>query len=265
MAASEPRRDERFAFEIVRQVTGATVLHADIPSAGDGTIDAWIEYPDGRRGALEVTTVGDSAEFQLRALLERHKGEFPNPGKNLWEVAIGHATEFPRVRAMYARAILLMEALGIDSADQLPDFWLDDDRELQWLVDDSESSIRSYPSIPKGKREHVILAHPAVGAFWESDGDAILSGLRDSLIQPVVKHHVAKLLRHEASERHLFLISGFTGLTPAAVVALIGPESVPQEDPVLPNGITHLWLTAGYGQQILFWRRGLGWAIESFA
>ena len=262
---SAPRRDEQFAFGVVAQITGASVIHADTRGAPPGTVDAWIDYPDGTRGALEVTTLGEPEEFQLHSLVRRHKSDFPNPGKLLWTLRVAHPRELPRLKSLYGRAILLMEMHGVQHIEQLASREVGADADLEWLQQEAESTLHGYSSIPKGRHESVILSSGSLGAIWSSDGDEIASALSGALTGQLVRDHIDKLLRHQAAERHLFLIVGLTGLTPAAVIALMGPELVPSEDPELPSGITHLWLTAGFGQELLVWQRGSGWSIAAFS
>lgn len=57
-----PRSDEAIAFAVVGQVLGISVDHADA-GGGDGMVDGFWTYPDGRRAVLEVTAGEASQEI----------------------------------------------------------------------------------------------------------------------------------------------------------------------------------------------------------
>ena len=57
-----PRSDEAIAFAVVGQVLGISVDHADA-GGGDGMVDGFWTYPDGRRAVLEGTAGEASQEI----------------------------------------------------------------------------------------------------------------------------------------------------------------------------------------------------------
>ena len=52
------RSEERFAVEVMRRVLGITVTEVD-DNSRPAMVDALFVLPDGTKGALEVTTIGD--------------------------------------------------------------------------------------------------------------------------------------------------------------------------------------------------------------
>jgi hypothetical protein len=74
------------------------------------------------------------------------------------------------------------------------------------------------------------------------------------LRRPAVGRRLAKLLRTEAHERHLFVAIGVGGIGISQYLAMMDhPERLPTVAPKVPSGISHLWLTTGYGTVVFGW------------
>lgn len=255
----EFRRDEAWAAGIVASVTGATVTPLDVPGAPDRTPDARLTYPDGRKAVLEITTLADPAELQLHNLVRRV--DWPAPGEWSWLVNVGSPQELPKVEAVYARAIELMERLGVKTVDELDLELIDGDDDLTWLATESESTFHGWDG---GSPARVHVSPSGAFAVWDNASDEVSASLAAAFEQEPIASHVAKLLEHEDDERHLFLITHTTGLGPAAAFALIEPKAVPSSDPPAPDGITHVWLASGWGQVVTVWERGPGWSLRQY-
>jgi len=246
-------------------VTGARVSQVDGIEAGDGLVDARLDYSDGRRGSLEVTSIGDPSEFQLNTLLGRRRQTYENPGNWHWSITVGRVSELPRLDAIYREVILRLERSGVSHLREIP---LDEvlaDPDLDWLAHDSETEFQGFPTIPKLKSDGTIraigLSGIGVAAAWLGANDPVSAPLEATLSSQNLVRHIDKLLRSEEEERHLFLIVGWTSLTLSAVFELLDPEQLPSIPPSVPEGITHLWLATGFGGGVLRWARGVGWEI----
>jgi hypothetical protein len=74
----EPRFEERFAFDVMQRVIGATVTDFD-DNSRPGLADGLFVLPDGRPGAVEVTILGDGTELELQAF-SGHRDDWVVPG-----------------------------------------------------------------------------------------------------------------------------------------------------------------------------------------
>ena len=74
-----------------------------------------------------------------------------------------------------------------------------------------------------------------------------------------IQHHVAKLGRTQADERHLFLVVDVDDLPFSLFNALGSGDRLPAGAPALPDGLTHLWLAPVYGHRVLI-GTSAGWA-----
>jgi hypothetical protein len=65
-----------------------------------GVVDAFLDYPDGHRGAFEVTQLATDGgnSLQLESLLARDGHEWPLPGKWWWTINIEHPRDLPSLR-----------------------------------------------------------------------------------------------------------------------------------------------------------------------
>lgn len=65
------RPEERFAEEVLRRVLRIEVTGRDDGSS-DRMVDALFDLPDGRSGALEVTTIGEREAFEREAIAAKN-------------------------------------------------------------------------------------------------------------------------------------------------------------------------------------------------
>jgi hypothetical protein len=81
---------EQTACLIAERALRATATAHDVPLR-QGVVDAFLDYPDGRRGAFEVTQLATDggASLQLQSLLRRDGYRWPSPGKWWWTIHIG--------------------------------------------------------------------------------------------------------------------------------------------------------------------------------
>ena len=95
--------------------------------------------------------------------------------------------------------------------------------------------------------------------------DALPAAVTALLVVPSVARRAAKVAREpDVSERHLVVGLGEGALPPALHAALAAPGSpLPVVDPEVPNGLSHVWVTAGWGgSPLVGWHRGRGWTAH---
>ncbi len=85
------------------------------------------------------------------------------------------------------------------------------------------------------------------------------------LALPSVARRAAKVSRVPGvDERHLVIQLGEGGLPSPLYESLAAPGTpLPLTDPEVPEGLSHVWLTAGWqGSPLLCWERGSGWSAH---
>lgn len=273
---TDPRRldgllpDEAVAALLVERATGARARAHDV-NGRQGAYDVALAYPDGRRAALEVTTNARPGIRNGGVLLGRSRSAWPNPGRHAWGIVLGSTAEIPRLRAVYARAIITCEARGVPHPASLPDDVLDADPELRWLAEESTSSLVAAPRSGSAtvRPAHVTVTPRPVGA----EVDSSLERLPDAVSRLLAVPHVARRVAKVASapgvdERHLLVGIGEGGLPDAVYHALSGPvAALPGRDPEVDEPrLTHLWLTTDWsGSPLVGWERATGWSVRETA
>ena len=218
-------------------------------------MDAFLDYPDGRIAAFEVTRIASDQEaLQLEYLLGRDRFEWPLPGQWWWDLWISDVRDLPRLRRCFDKVVLLCEAAGVTGPEQLVTLSCDNLDDVIWLVEEPSASLQGYPNVPAvdGNRVRKALVAPAGHSGMVDDS---LSGLNDALADAFaaghLPDHVAKVVHTPADEKHLFLIVHQTALRFEITSALMFGTTVPEGSAWLPNGISHLWLAPEFSNRVL--------------
>jgi hypothetical protein len=235
---------EQTACLIAERALGAKATPYDV-AGRQGAVEAFLDYPDGRRGAFEVTHLAtdDGASFQLQSLLGSEGYRWLSPGKWWWTIQIGHPRDLPRLRKVFDKIVLLCESVGVREPRHLPSAETDDD--VRWLVEESSVQMRGHPNRLATDEHRVprsLITQPAVGGF----PDGAFNGLDDALSAAFdttnIQRHLTKLRRTQADERHLFLVVDVYDLPFTLFDALVFGDRLPAGAPALPHDLTHLWL-----------------------
>jgi hypothetical protein len=107
-----------------------------------------------------------------------------------------------------------------------------------------------------------------------TDGDRTAAASLDRLPGAVTRLLTVPSVRRRADkvervvgvdERHLVVEVGEGGLPERLVAPLATPGTgLPVTDPDVPEGISHIWLTAGWGgSPLVCWHRGHGWSAHA--
>jgi hypothetical protein len=268
MSSGADRHEEQVARKIMSEMTGARVSLTDHPGAPDGTVDARLDYSDGRMGALEISRLGLTSEYAAEVRIRALDGRLPMPGRWKWIVSIADARELERVRQIYAKAVLNCEAHNVATISELPAAIIEADRDLAWLSTRSTSRLFGI-QLPEGAQDtsgFVDLNYQPTELDRRFSGpDEIVSEVNAALAEKTLAKRVAKLLRADGDERHLFLHVAVSGLDEYSYARLIASANtlahfVPLSgDPDLPEPISHLWLHIGCFDRLSRWTRDQGW------
>jgi hypothetical protein len=107
---------------------------------------------------------------------------------------------------------------------------------------------------------------PSTGGLIPTDPDVIVDWIDDMLADPAYLDTTLKLVAvGDVHERHVFMAAG--SQTPFGTderLQRIG-QSLPNRAPVVPHGITHLWLVSRWSNARLgafaaLWVAGEGWS-----
>ncbi|WP_438854244.1 hypothetical protein [Agromyces sp. M3QZ16-3] len=259
MTGSGLNESEQWAFAVLSDVLDADVEAADITPAPAGTVDGRLLYRDGREGAVEVTELVTTESRRLDALLRQRGRKLDPVGTWDWSIVIDDARELPALVEHYPEVLTTMEHLGVDQLHKLPLELTIERPALRWAMETSTVQFTPFGRTHGAGSGRIHLSRGAT-AVWAADSDPIGEAVRDAVAShDLIARKLSKLLPVEADERHLFLVVGQGGLTDAAYLELAMPERTPWTDPQAPDRLTHLWVTSGFGHEVLCWERGAGW------
>lgn len=265
-----PAKDDRedIAFAVVSLVLQAWIEPTDVRGAPQGTVDGLIHLGEGRKGALEISTLTDGNDFAIQARMRRLYRRVANPGQWPWTVSLRRDEDSEKSLDIAPKVIEVCERHGVSQVGELPAEVVAADPDLTWCASGAGPFIHGNPPGHPGADEdaqYLNIAGVGDGGTFERGPFAFSEGLDEALRTGLVQSKFAKLARTEADERHLFLHVTFSGLKPAALVALIEGRS-PIVDPDVPESLDSLWLYSGGANKdtVTFWQRGSGWCVRGY-
>jgi hypothetical protein len=197
--------EEQTACLIAERALGVTATPYDVDGR-QGAVEAFLDYPDGRRGAFEVTKLATDGgvSLQLQSLLERDGHGWPLPGNWWWTIKVGHPRDLLRLPDIYAKIILKCESAGVREPRRLAPAAIDDD--VRWLVEESSVRVLGYPDVLAEDGHRTRSATVDQFSTW-GGSDESYSQLDEELSTAFnttnIQRHLDKLRRTQADERHL--------------------------------------------------------------
>ena len=258
---------EAMAARVVARLTGERVILQDDGSR-NSMPDICIEYADHPPGYVEVSADIDPKYAEIYSLLMKKQNQLPYvwPDPRLhraWQVTISGSTRLDRLEGELVDLLAQLESAG-ETFEHV--------RRSETLVSNPNPSVvrlleLGIVMLGSGPaNEGVIRLYtdgirgPAI-LSW----DPVLDWIRTKLSSPELHDVRRKLSETGAAERHVFL--GPTYSSPSHVFFSLSLEetSLPQEVPMLPPELTHLWMmtTPSAGRSIA-WFPDRGWFNPAF-
>jgi hypothetical protein len=249
------KRAERIAAHLVGYETGAAVVSHDTDGR-QGAVDFLLEWPDGRRGALEVTLVTEKASIAWQGMAMKEGWRWP--AESSWEFRSA-APNFPYkfVRQVALRAVELCDAHGVDRPEQLPSELLETELDLARFLADGIGTLRRTRFGPG-----VVIYQVTRAEFVDNAPRDFARVVETWYEEPHMASHIEKLARTaDVSERHLFLVPTDEVL-PARFFTddFEVPASAP---PAGFDSLDALWVWSNYWHRYLAFRHG-SWAWVGF-
>ena len=250
--------DEQAVRALIERHLGAPVSQHDDQSA-PGMHDLTISYPDGRRGAVEVT----AAEDQTRRAEVGAIGAEPvlqAPGLNSgWLALLEPGASVKTARRALPDLCAQLETAGVTTLDAhqaRPDQGHDVAALHRLLAQAQVVSLRSGTMRPG-----VIAIAGSMDVQWLSSDPEDVVRFVERFVQSRPADS-AKLARSGADERHLFILGGwFPEDWPSLHPLSLDFADLPTLAPSLPEQVTHVWLCAQSERpsRIVMWCAEHGW------
>ena len=194
-------------------------------------VDALLHYPDGREGALEVSSIGPEDEAAITNYLgSRDDGKSITGLTRRWLVDIPrtfHPADLRKMGGLLRRC----ESHGAGDLRGLAGL----DREVDHLL---RRGLRAYAAGPidPGHARAYFMASP-IGGFSGNGLESLPDELAVSLSTPKIQTKIRKLQASGCSDRHLLLIVRASAFSWPVFEGLAFDASLPGQVPVLPGGL----------------------------
>ena len=201
-------RAEDIAAHLVSHALGAEARKFDADGR-QSAVDFMLEWPNGRRGALEVTLVTQPESSAWQGLAAKEGWRWPAPSG--WEFRLnGNDMPYRRARRAVLSAVELCDRENVDALDRLPPDIASSDPDLRWLSDIGDLRRTSF-------KPGVVLL-PAVRAeFVEASTSDFTTLVERWLHLPHMPRHVEKARSAVAvDEKHLFLVPSTRSFPPGS-------------------------------------------------
>ncbi len=251
---SRVRIEERFAEEVLRRVLGVEVTGRDDGSAAR-MADVLFKLPDGRLGALEVTTIGERDALEREAIAAKMDWHVTG-ARWAWMIHVGNGVAMRDLKRHLTDLVLTSERSGATDPHLVPYEEQQVDA-FHWFAENDVSMH----GIPESRRRGAIDVLPdgGGGAVYEHL-EELPGWVSGRLREPDLHDNVEKLKATGRSELHLFLRIHDSAMPFSLYDPLAWSEYVPASALEAPPGLTGLWLAPAWRNPILWWSATHGWA-----
>lgn len=238
-------RAEEIGAHLVGHALGATASKFDAKGR-QSAVDFMLEWPNGRRGALEVTLVTQPESAAWQGMAAKEDWRWPAPSG--WEFRLtGPDMPYQRTRRAVLRAVELCDQWSVDAPHRLPTEVLHRDPEVDWM--NELGDLRRTPFKPG-----VVLLPEVRAEFIEASTSDFTTVVEGWLHLPHMPRHVEKVSSAAAvAERHLFLVP-VDEVLPARFFTSDFPA--PNRSPEGFSGLDGIWVWSNYWHHYLAWRAG---------
>lgn len=224
-----------------------------------GMYDLTICYPDGRRGAVEVTAAEDQAQAADYGALRRRPILHDSRLTNGWLVVAQRGADVNRLREELPDLLHQLERQGITEAS-VYSIW-SPEGQAEWASGAVRAvgaeTVKATTSFDTG----TIALTGAMTVDWLSQDPEDVVAFVDRFVA-ARPSDVAKLGRSGAEERHLFVWSGVFSEGRRELRALgLDVAALPSRAPNLPPAVTHVWIApeAMRPSRVVTWSAATGW------
>ena len=178
-------RAEDIAAHLVSHALGAKARKFDADGR-QSAVDFMLEWPNGRRGALEVTLVTQPESSAWQGMAAKEGWRWPAPSG--WEFRLaGTDMPYQRTRRAVLRAVALCDRENVDALDRLPPDIASGDPDLRWLSDIGDLRRTSF-------KPGVVLLPEVRAEFVEASTSDFTTLVESWLHLPHIPRHIEKLV-----------------------------------------------------------------------
>jgi len=219
-------------------------------------VDALFELPDGRDGALEVTTIGEQEALEREAIAAKHDWRVDG-ARWAWMIHVGRDVLMRELERHLPTLVLTCERHAAKHPRLVP-YEHRRSAAFEWF-DASDISMHGFPETTRPG---------AIDVLPDGGGGAVFEHLHElpawlalRVREPDLAENIDKLRATGRAELHLFLRIHDTAMPFSLYYPLAG-NYVPGSPLDAPKGLTGLWLAPAWKNPILWWGLRTGWRRE---
>lgn len=237
-------RAEDIGAHLVGRALGAAARKFDV-NGRQSAVDFMLEWPDGRRGALEVTLVTEPEPAAWQGMAANDGWRWPAPSG--WEFRLaGSDMPYQRTRRAVLRAVALCDRWNTDAPHQLPAEVLHRDPEVDSIHEIGE--LRRTPFQPG-----VVLLSGVRAEFVEGSASDFTSVV-ESWFHLAAHAPSPRETPIDGRRRKAPLLSAVDEALPARYFTNDFPA--PTRSPEGSRGLDGIWVWSNYWHQYLVWLAG---------
>jgi hypothetical protein len=250
---------EYMAARVVARLTGERVVIQDDNSV-QSMADVRIEYADRPTAFMEIVSDVDPDYAQLNQLVFRDQEmAAPSLGR-IWYITVSKSAKLKSLKRALETFLRRLEGAGVFLEIVQPDGSLarSSVEELRHL--NGLGVVQLCSRLPQPDEEPKILLYPqGVGGPAEQDWPALITWLADFLSAPGRADVRKKLEETGAVERHAFVGLPLGKEWSAFHSLHVQYGGLPDQPPVLPPEVTHVWVWAQPFGRCIAWFPDRGW------
>jgi hypothetical protein len=253
------KNDEEVAISVI-QFWAEKLATVNGLGPGDNP-DFEIIYTDGKYGVGEIKSdVHEPARAQWEAILKR-KGsqiiELPE-GLGAWTFRITPEAHVGQLENVLGEVVATLTSLGYE-------FW---NRELTYPHTEFDSVWTGLGLIDFHRAfgvdgDYAYIQPVGVGGMVPTDSNMAIDWIESLLSEDDWQNSWTRLSNSQAEERHIFFWIDSNSPEDLRLRVTFHPDEPPSKNPILPDGITHLWVGVSISFQshasAWLFRREIGW------
>jgi hypothetical protein len=229
----------------------------NVKDLGEGSgPDFEIHYLDSRYGIGEVGIHEDPIRAEARVAIEK---KYPSqqialpPGTRTWMVKFATTPCIKELGNDLPKLITSLREGGLTEITIYGDYPMGETANFARRL-----GIKCVSFQLNGTVDLAIFFLPSTGGFTPTDSNMIADWVEEVLLSSDFKDSWCKLDKVVSDEKHVFFMTA--GLTPYGIDELLRSSALPTRAPTLPGELTHIWITARYGNNgAIYWSQDSGW------
>lgn len=257
-------QEEVWACAFMESVQPGVEVSINDDNSSDSMFDLLLQREGQSVGAVEVTAAATEDQIELWQVANGSEEQMVLPTlEGGWFVTLKPSCRFKRMLPGLEKLLSDCEAIGVGSVGngEMPTKFDSD------LADLGICRVQRIGTSTRGSVSFTIGLDLEDSTGWVSAAEThVVDWITEWIEDPSQEHNIKKLVASGLPERHLFVFVLPFSPAPFQVLYFLDQKGgdLPPQELILPDGLTHLWLSnsSPTGGRVVRWDPEQGW--ESF-